>query len=49
MLLYDLNDPQGAIAAWDELLTINPEAKTGSGEPIREFVDKMKADQAKNK
>lgn len=49
VLMYDLNDPTGAIAAWDELLAINPEAKTASGEPIREFVEKIKADQAKNK
>ncbi len=49
VLLYDLNDREGAIAAWDELLAINPEAKTGSGEPIREFVEKIKADQTKNK
>ena len=47
--MYDLNDPKGAIAAWDELLAINPEAKTASGEPIREFVEKIKADLAKNK
>ncbi len=49
VLLYDLKDRQGAIAAWDELLAINPEAKTGSGEPIREFVDQVKADQTENK
>lgn len=49
VLMYDLNDPTGAIAAWDELLAINPEAKTASGEPIREFVEKIKADLAKNK
>ena len=28
VLMYDLNDPTGAIAAWDELLAIDPEAKT---------------------
>lgn len=49
VLLYDLNDPEGAIAAWDELLAINPDATTGSGEPIREFVEKIKAGQAKEK
>lgn len=47
VLMYDLNNPTGAIASWDELLAIDPEAKTGSGEPIREFVEKIKADQAK--
>lgn len=49
VLMYDLNDPKGAIATWDELLAINPEAKTGSGEPIREFVDKIKNAQTNNK
>ncbi len=49
VLMYDLNNPAGAIAAWEELLAINPEAKTGSGEPISEFVEKVKADLAKNK
>lgn len=48
VLLYDLNDPEAAIATWDELLTINPAAKTSSGEPIGEFVEKIKADQAKH-
>ncbi|TKB28286.1 tetratricopeptide repeat protein [Desulfopila sp. IMCC35006] len=49
VLMYDLNDPNGAIAAWDGLLAINPEAKTASGEPIREFVEKIKAGLPKNK
>ncbi len=49
VLMYDLDDPQSAIAAWDELLAINPEAKTGSGEPIREFVEKIKAGLTKTK
>ncbi len=48
VLLHDLNDPQGAIVTWEELLKIDPQAKTGSGQPIREFVDTIKAEQAKN-
>lgn len=49
VLMYDLNDPQGAIAAWEELLRLNPQAKTANGQPIREFVEQIKADLAKNK
>ena len=49
VLMYDLNNPTGALAVWDELLVINPEAKTASGEPIRDFVEKIKADLDKNK
>jgi len=44
VLLNDLNDATGAIAAWEDLLRINPQAKTANGQPIREFVDQVKAD-----
>jgi hypothetical protein len=47
--MYDLNDTQGAIAAWEELLSLNPQAKTVNGQPIREFVDQIKADLAEKK
>ncbi len=47
VLLHDLNDAAGAIAAWEELLRINPQAKTANGQPIREFVDQVKADLSK--
>jgi cytochrome c-type biogenesis protein CcmH/NrfG len=49
VLMYDLNDPPGAIAAWEELLSLNPQAKTANGQPIREFVDQIKADLAEKK
>jgi cytochrome c-type biogenesis protein CcmH/NrfG len=49
VLMYDLNDPQGAIASWEELLSLNPQAKTVNGQPIREFVDQIKADLAEKK
>ncbi len=47
VLLHDLNDATGAIASWEELLRINPQAKTANGQPIREFVDHVKADLSK--
>ena len=42
--LYDFDDAPGAIASWEELLTIDPEAKLGNGETVKDFVAKMKAE-----
>ncbi len=47
--MYDLNDPEGAIATWEELLAIDPQAKTANGEPISGFLEKIKADLATQK
>ena len=44
--MYDLNDPQGAIASWEEMLKIDPEAKAGTGESIRDMIDNLKKEQA---
>jgi cytochrome c-type biogenesis protein CcmH/NrfG len=49
VLMYDLNDPAGAVEAWEGLLRLNPGAKSADGQPIREFVDQIKADMAENK
>lgn len=49
VLLYDLGDPQTAIEAWEEMLGIDPQAKTTSGMTIRDLIDKVKADQAASK
>jgi len=43
---YDKHDHDGAIATWEQLLAINPEAKTGSGESIRDIVAAAKKDLA---
>ena len=43
VFLYDLNKPADAIASWEELLKINPQARTGNGEPIRDFINNVKA------
>ena len=42
VLLYDLHDTAGAIASWEELLQINPEAKNSAGQPISEMVRELK-------
>ena len=47
VLMYDLNDIAGAVESWENLLKINPSAKSSNGESIREFVDHLKEDLAK--
>jgi cytochrome c-type biogenesis protein CcmH/NrfG len=49
VMLYDLNDKQGAIAIWEEMLRIDPQAKSNSGMTMRELIDKVKADQTISK
>jgi cytochrome c-type biogenesis protein CcmH/NrfG len=44
VMLYDLNDKQGALASWEEMLGVDPQAKTNSGMSIRELIDNVKAD-----
>lgn len=42
VLMYDLGDQESAIESWENLLKINPNAKTGNGDSVREFVDHIK-------
>lgn len=42
VLMHDMNDMTGAMAAWEELLKINPAAMTPGGMPIKDLVEKMK-------
>jgi hypothetical protein len=42
VLFHDLKDEKGAIAAWESLLAINPEAKSPSGQAVRQLVDHIK-------
>lgn len=49
VLMYDLNDPAGAVEAWEGLLKLNPDAHSADGQPIRGFVDQIKADLAEKK
>lgn len=41
VLLYDLGDRDGAIAAWQELVRINPQAKNANGMLIAEVLREM--------
>jgi tetratricopeptide (TPR) repeat protein len=38
VLRYDLNDREGAIRAWEELLKINPGAIAPNGQPLSEAI-----------
>lgn len=49
VLLYDLKDAQSAIASWEEMLTIDPQAKTTSGMAIRDLIAQIKAEQTTSK
>ncbi|MBU1709283.1 MAG: tetratricopeptide repeat protein [Proteobacteria bacterium] len=42
VLMYDMNDKQGAISAWEGLLAVNPFASGPGGQSIREMVDNLK-------
>ena len=42
VLMHDLNDLDGAIQSWEELLKRNPAATSPSGQPVKDLVEKMK-------
>ncbi len=42
VLLYDYNKPEEAIVVWEELLTINPEAKLNNGMPLTQAIEEIK-------
>jgi cytochrome c-type biogenesis protein CcmH/NrfG len=42
VLLHDLNDRQGAIKTWEELVKINSSAKTSSGKLVSEMIQQLK-------
>ena len=42
VLLYDLNKPEEALAIWEELLAINPQAKMNNDLTLQEAINKIK-------
>jgi cytochrome c-type biogenesis protein CcmH/NrfG len=48
VLMYDLGDINGAIAAWEELLEVNPQAQASNGVPVSQFIDEAKKQAAGN-
>lgn len=41
VLLHDLNDIPGAMAAWQELVTINPNAMAPNGQQVKELIKRF--------
>jgi cytochrome c-type biogenesis protein CcmH/NrfG len=41
VLRYDMNDRDGAIKAWEDLLKINPEALAPNGQPVSEAIKSL--------
>jgi cytochrome c-type biogenesis protein CcmH/NrfG len=41
VLMHDLHDAEGAIKAWEELVSINPAAQTPSGQSVSELIKKF--------
>jgi cytochrome c-type biogenesis protein CcmH/NrfG len=42
VLMHDQNNSEGAIKAWEELLSINPFATAPNGQPIEDLINKLK-------
>jgi cytochrome c-type biogenesis protein CcmH/NrfG len=42
VMLHDLNDPKGALEAWEGLIAVNPAAMTPGGQPVTELVKRLK-------
>ena len=42
VLFHDLKDEKKALAAWESLLALNPDAKSPGGQTVRELVDHIK-------
>ncbi len=47
VLMHDLDNIQGAIKAWEELVKVNPSAKTSSGQLIKDVITGFKAGEKK--
>jgi cytochrome c-type biogenesis protein CcmH/NrfG len=43
VLMHDLQDAEAAVKAWEELVAINPEAKTQDGRPIKAMIQSFRA------
>lgn len=49
VLISDLDDPEAAIASWETMLEIDPQATNGSGMAISELIEKVRQEVAKKK
>ncbi len=48
VLMHDMDDVEGAVKAWEELLKINPNAKTPGGMSLKEMIQGFKAREKTN-
>ncbi len=44
VLVYDLHEPEKAIAVWEELLRMDPDARTASGDTVRDLIQEVKGE-----
>jgi cytochrome c-type biogenesis protein CcmH/NrfG len=49
VLMSDLGDTEGAIASWETMLKIDPQATNGSGMAISELINKVRQEAAQKK
>ncbi len=43
VLMHEMNDIPGAVAAWEGLIAVNPDAKTPGGQPVADIIKRFKA------
>lgn len=43
VLMHDLKNPEAAVKAWEELVSIYPDAKTQDGTPLSELIKKFRS------
>ncbi len=46
VLMHDLDDLEGALASWERLLLVNPDARTPSGDTLENIVHQMRRNRA---
>lgn len=46
VLLYDLNDQQGAIQVWQQLVQVNPLASAPNGQLVKDIIEELKQGQS---
>ncbi len=49
VLVYDLHEPKKAIAVWEDLLRIDPDARTASGDSVRDLIQEVQNEQVEKK
>ena len=49
VLVYDLHQPKKAVAVWEELLRIDPDARTASGDTVKNLIQEIKDQQGETK